>query len=49
MEKAGIKALGHCFSQRVGKVKTRFLITLRTFSLLKFAKAVVDKTAATTV
>lgn len=49
MKRLGIKTLGRCFSQRVGKVKTRFLITLSTFSLLKFAKAVVDKTAATIV
>lgn len=49
MKRLGIKALGRCFSQRVGKVKTRFLITLSTFSRLKFAKAVVDKTAATIV
>lgn len=49
MKRLGIKALEHCFSLRVGKVKTRFLITLRTFSLLKNAKAVVDKTSATRV
>ena len=44
MERLGINTLGDCF--RVGKVKARFLIILRTFSLLIFAKAIVDETAA---